>query len=63
MVQILGLEFGMKLHQGKLTPDIRRRFFTKKVVSNWSRIPRGRVMTPSQSKSQESMDKVLGHLL
>lgn len=51
----------MKLHQGKFTLDIRKMFFTKKVVSHWSRMPRGGVMTPSQSESQECMDNALGH--
>ena len=48
---------GWKLHQGKFRFDIRKRFFTERVVSNWNRLPR--VTAPSLSVFKECLDNTL----
>ena len=51
------------LHEGKFRLDIRKRFFTERVVSPWNRLPREAVMTPSLSEFKEPLDDALSHMV
>ncbi|KAK4827052.1 hypothetical protein QYF61_013236 [Mycteria americana] len=54
---------GMKLHQGKFRLDIRKRFFTKRVVGHWNRLPKEAVLAPSLSEFKEHLDNTLSHMV
>ena len=54
---------GMKLRQGKFRLDIRKRFFTERVVGPWNRLPGEVVTAPSLSEFKEHLDDALGHML
>ena len=53
----------MKLSQRKFRLDMRKRLFTKRVVSHWNRLPREVVTTPSLSEFKEHMDDALSHIV
>lgn len=52
-----------KLHQGKFRLDIKKRFFTKRVVGHWNRLARELVMAPKLPEFKECLDDVLGHMV
>ena len=53
----------MKLRQGKFRLDIRKRFFTGRVVGHWNRLPREVVTAPSLSEFKEHLDDALSHMV
>ncbi|KFP08985.1 hypothetical protein Z169_10477, partial [Egretta garzetta] len=54
---------GFKLNQGRFRLDIRKKFFTMRVVRHWSRLPRDVVEAPSLETFKARLDGALSNLV
>ena len=54
---------GFKLRQGRFRLDIKRNFFTQRVVTHWNRLPREDVDAPSLEAFKARLDVALGSLV
>ncbi|KFO73164.1 hypothetical protein N303_10425, partial [Cuculus canorus] len=54
---------GYKLQRGRFRLDIRRNFFTMRVVKHWHRLPREAVDAPSLEVFKARLDGDLGSLV
>ena len=52
-----------KLGQGRFRLDIRKKFFTQRVVTHWNRLPKEVVDTPSKKAFKARLDVAMGSLI
>jgi len=54
---------GFKLREGRFRLDIRKKFFTMRVVKPWNRLPREAVEAPSLETFKARLDGALSNLV
>ena len=54
---------GFKLKEGRFRLDIRKKFFTVRVVRHWNRLPREAVDAPSLEVFKARLDGALSNLV
>ncbi|KFP22158.1 hypothetical protein Z169_11620, partial [Egretta garzetta] len=54
---------GFKLKEGRFRLDIRKKFFTMKVVKHWNRLPREVMEAPSLEAFKARLDGALSNLI
>ena len=54
---------GFKLRQGRFRLDIRRKFFTQRVVTHWNKLPKEAVDAPFLEAFKARLDVALGSLV
>ncbi|KGL86517.1 hypothetical protein N301_00213, partial [Charadrius vociferus] len=54
---------GFKLKEGRFSLDIRKKFFTVRVVRHWNRLPREVVDAPSLEVLKARLDRALSYLV
>ncbi|KFQ55828.1 hypothetical protein N334_10707, partial [Pelecanus crispus] len=54
---------GLRLCQGRFGLEIRRNFFTERVVKHWKRLPREVVESPSLEVFKKRVDVALGDMV
>ena len=54
---------GFKLRQERFRLDIRRKFFTQRVVMHWNKLPKEAVDAPSLEAFEARLDVALGSLV
>ncbi|KGL87891.1 hypothetical protein N301_15509, partial [Charadrius vociferus] len=54
---------GYKLEEGRFRLNIRKKFFTLRVIRHWNRLPREVVEAPSLEVFKARLDVALGNLV